>query len=147
VPRVMSQYLTKLNIVLDQQKLSVGGMKQLASIQIYYNGFVSCLGKKREKETGGNIEDTLRRISNPWSLFHLAIYSLCVANFKVAALMFGKHLPSFLWMSTLTEVSRAELSLLEDGCGGIPIAPCHLGAALNKICSIRSVCDPLATSF
>ena len=143
-PRVVVQHLDRVqSAVGDLPKSSEDIAKQVVAVYLTCNGLTYTMNKANEKYLE-YINESLSFVYNSWSMFQLARHALHTANFQVAREIFEKRLvacvsttSSYLWMSSLAAVARAEHFISEEGCSGIPTAMSDLDSAINKIRSMH----------
>ncbi len=141
-PFIMSQEMDHLDASIGSDRQSEAVAKQLAAIYILCGGSVYNI--HANEKLSEYLKNTLTVVvANPWSLFQIARLALTTANFQVASGIFGDKLAtslsspsSFLWVSSLKAVARAEDCISQEGCDGIPTALTYLDKALNKIRSM-----------
>ena len=140
-PRVMYQQLDRLNAAISTVKFQEDVTKQFSAIYVVCSGLIYT--NTTDVKLLEGVEKTLTSVSNPWSVFQLARLALTTANFQVASIIFGDRLStslsspsSFLWVSSLAAVARAEQLLSQEGCSGINTALIHLDTALSKVRSM-----------
>lgn len=141
-PRIVFQQLGRLKKLVESLGSNEAIAKQFAAIWITCHGlnYTETIDSQNVKY----FEEISSLVSSPWSMFQLGRLALVTSNFQVAVRIFEKHLssklssvPSFLWVSSLTAVAKAELLVSQEGCKGIPTALCHLDTALSKIQSME----------
>ncbi|CAB9516899.1 expressed unknown protein [Seminavis robusta] len=87
----------------------------------------------------------VKKMSDRWRLYQVARLALRTGSFAVASRCYGQLLQSplsertFLWMSSLANISNCELCLSKHAAKGIPSATISMRAAMSMLLSLKAL--------